>query len=154
MNFLEELARKVVKAGGKLSYAKELIGKMREMIRENGGPVKLGLVIHNEFESKYGNYKCELEDLFIYRHSLQFKIGDDQQKFIKQIRRIEIKDAIEELREYKQEVAEALIVAGQLGYPTLDTYDYALAAEYVAAENKVTKLFKARNDFSVFKVAM
>lgn len=148
MNFLERIANKVVKAGSKLSYAKELIGKMREMIKENGGPIKLGLVIHNELESEYGQYKCELEDLFIYRHNLQFKIGDDQKKFIKQIRRIEIKDAIENLREYKQEVAEALVVAGQLGYPTLDSYDYALAAEYVAAENKVIKLFKLRNDFS------
>lgn len=148
MNYLERIAHKVVKAGSKLSYAKELIVKMREMIKENGGPVLKSLVIHNELESEYGQYQCDLEDLFIYRHNLQFKIGDDQKKFIKQIRRIEIKYAIEDLRKYKQEVAEALVVAGQLGYPTLDTYDYALAAEYVAAENTVIKLFKARNDFS------
>ena len=147
MNFLERIANKVVKAGGKLSYARELIGKMREMIKENGGPVLTSLVIHNELEGEYGQCQCDLEDLFIYRHNLQFRIGDDQKKFIKQIRRIEIKYAIEDLRKYKQEVAEALVVAGQLGYPTLDTYDYALAAEYVAAENTVIKLFKARNDF-------
>lgn len=148
MKNLERIANKVVAAGGKLSYAKELIGKIREMIKENGGPIKLGLVIHNELESEYGQYKCDLEDLFIYRHNLQFRIGDDQKKFIKQIRRIEIQDAIEDLRKYKKEVEGATKIAGELGYPTLDSYDYALAAEYVAAENKAIKLFKLRNDFS------
>lgn len=147
MNYLERIAHKVVKAGSKLSYAKELIGKMREMIKENGGPVLKSLVIHNELESEYGQYQCDLEDLFIYRHNLQFRIGDDQKKFIKQIRRIEIKYAIEDLRKYKKEVEGAAKIAGQLGYPTLDSYDYALAAEYVAAENKVKRLFQVRNDF-------
>lgn len=75
-------------------------------------------------------------------------------EFVKKIRRLEIKEAIEDLRRYNKEVEEAKKIAGSLGYPTLDTYDYALAAEWVAAEEKVIKLFKARNNFSMFKAAM
>lgn len=75
-------------------------------------------------------------------------------EFIKKVRRTEIKEAIEDLRNYKKEVEEAKKVAGQLGYPTLESYDYALVAEWCAAEEKIIKLFKTRNDFNVLKVAM
>jgi hypothetical protein len=68
-------------------------------------------------------------------------------EFVKQIRRLEIKRAIEDLRSYQKEAEETKKIAGQLGYPTLESYDYALVAELVAATSKVSKLFKVRNSF-------
>lgn len=75
-------------------------------------------------------------------------------EFVKQIRRLEIKRAIEDLRNYQKEAEETKKIAGQLGYPTLESYDYTLVAELVAATNKVSKLFKARNDFKVLQEAI
>jgi len=75
-------------------------------------------------------------------------------EFIKKIRRVEIKEAIEDLRAYNKEYEETKKVAGQLGYPTVESYDYSLVAELVAAQNKVAKLFKTRNDFNVLQEAM
>lgn len=46
MNALEALAHKVVQAGTGLRYAHKIITQMREIIKENGGPVKLGFSIH------------------------------------------------------------------------------------------------------------
>lgn len=67
------------------------------------------------------------------------------ENIVKRIRRAEIKEAIKDLRAYNKEYEETAKVAGQLGYPTVESYDYALVAELVGAANRVMKLFKARN---------
>lgn len=67
--------------------------------------------------------------------------------FIKKIRRVEIKRTIEDYREYQRKCKEVSNEAAQQGYPTLSSYDYALAAETSAAYNKISRLFKSRNDF-------
>ena len=68
-----------------------------------------------------------------------------EKNFIKQIKRVEIKRAIEDLREYLRQCKEVAKEAAAQGYPTLASYDYALVAETDAAHNKVSRLFKARN---------
>lgn len=55
----------------------------------------------------------------------------------------EIKDAVESLKAYEKEYKEAEKVAGRLGYPDVQCYDYALAAEYCAAEDRVNKLYRS-----------
>ena len=52
----------------------------------------------------------------------------------------EIEDAVEDLRSYEKEYKEAEKKWGWLG---VQIYDYALAAEYVAAENKLKKLYRS-----------
>lgn len=68
-------------------------------------------------------------------------------KFIKQIKRVEVKRAIEDYREYQRKCKEVSKEAAEQGYPTLASYDYALVAETSAAYNKISRLFKSRNDF-------
>lgn len=72
----------------------------------------------------------------------------ENKNFIKKIRRVEVKRAIEDYREYQRQCKEVAKEAAQQGYPTLSSYDYALVAETSAAYNKILRLFKARNDFS------
>ena len=75
-------------------------------------------------------------------------------EFIKKLRRVEIKEAVENLRTCNKQYEEAKRTAGQMGYPTVASYDYALVAELTAAQNKVSRLFKARNDFEILQEAM
>lgn len=75
-------------------------------------------------------------------------------EFIKKIRRVEIKEAVENLRVYNKQYEEAKRIAGQMGYPTVASYDYALVAELTAAQNKVIRLFKTRNDFKMLSEAI
>ena len=69
-------------------------------------------------------------------------------KFIKQIKRVEVKRAIEDYREYQRKCKEVSKEAAEQGYPTLASYDYALVAETGAAHNKIGRLFKDRNKLS------
>lgn len=73
----------------------------------------------------------------------------DAKSFIKQIKRVEIKRAIEDVREYLKQCSDAKVQAGEYGYATLAEYDYALVAETNAAYEKVKRLFKVRNVFAV-----
>lgn len=75
-----------------------------------------------------------------------FKARNDFSVF-KQIKRNEIREAIEDYREYQRKCKEVSKEAAEQGYPTLSSYDYALVAETSAAYNKISRLFKARNDF-------
>lgn len=74
-----------------------------------------------------------------------FKIRNDFSVFEKldTEKLTEIKDAVESLKAYEKEYKEAEKVAGQLGYPDVQCYDYALAAEYCAAEDRVNKLYRS-----------
>ena len=76
-----------------------------------------------------------------------FKARNDFNVF-KQAKRVEIKQAIEDYREYQRKCKEVSKEAAQQGYPTLASYDYALVAETGAAYNKIGRLFKDRNKLS------
>ena len=73
----------------------------------------------------------------------------DAKRFIKQIKRVEIRRAIEDVREYLKQRNDAKVQASEHGYATLVAYDYALVAETNAAYEKVKRLFRARNIFVV-----
>ena len=76
-----------------------------------------------------------------------FKARNDFSVF-KQAKRVEIKQAIEDYREYQRKCKEVSKEAAEQGYPTLASYDYALVAETGAAYNKIGRLFKDRNKLS------
>lgn len=80
-----------------------------------------------------------------------FKARNDFSVF-RQIKRNEIREAIEDYREYQRQCKEVSKEAAQQGYPTLSSYDYALVAETSAAYNKVMRLFKDRNKLSFIGV--
>lgn len=66
----------------------------------------------------------------------------------KQVKRVEVKRAIEDYREYQRKCKEVSKEAAKQGYATLSSYDYALVAETSAAYNKIGRLFKDRNKLS------
>lgn len=76
-----------------------------------------------------------------------FKARNDFSVF-KQVKRVEVKRAIEDYREYQRKCKEVSKEAAEQGYPTLASYDYALVAETSAAYNKIGRLFKDRNKLS------
>lgn len=80
-----------------------------------------------------------------------FKARNDFSVF-KHAKRVEVKKAIEDLREYLRQCKEAAQEAAAQGYPTLASYDYALVAETDAAHNRVSRLFKERNKLSFIGV--